>query len=141
MLCPYTPHFSEEMWSKLGGDGFASLQKWPEPDYSKINEKIEEQERLLSSLIEDIKEIKGLIESRGASTKKVKIFVASDWKYQTLPIITREEEIEMLREASDFIFKETSLEVEILSEEEAKEEKELNKAKQSIPGRPGILLL
>jgi len=183
MLCPYTPHFSEEMWSKLGGDGFASLQKWPEPDYSKINEKIEEQERLLSSLIEDIKEIKGLIESRGASTKKVKIFVASDWKYQilstlrekrnkeevikelmsmeefrkrgmevirlverlfkeeTLPIITREEEIEMLREASDFISKETSLEVEILSEEEAKEEKELNKAKQSIPGRPGILLL
>ena len=89
---------------------------------------------------EVIKELMSMEEFRKRGMEVIRL-VERLFKEETLPIITREEEIEMLREASDFISKETSLEVEILSEEEAKEEKELNKAKQSIPGRPGILLL
>ncbi len=30
LLMPFAPHFSEEMWSQLGGTGYVSLAKWPE---------------------------------------------------------------------------------------------------------------
>lgn len=30
LLMPIAPHFAEEVWSKLGGEGFVSLAAWPE---------------------------------------------------------------------------------------------------------------
>jgi leucyl-tRNA synthetase len=33
---PFAPHFSEEMWSKLGGKGYVSLARWPEFDPSLV---------------------------------------------------------------------------------------------------------
>ena len=30
LLCPFAPHLSEEIWEKLGGQGFCSLSPWPE---------------------------------------------------------------------------------------------------------------
>ena len=32
LLAPFAPHFSEEIWSALGGEGYVSLAKWPEFD-------------------------------------------------------------------------------------------------------------
>ena len=29
LLMPFAPHIAEEIWSKLGGEGFVSLQAWP----------------------------------------------------------------------------------------------------------------
>ena len=29
ILCPFAPHICEEMWEKLGKDGFCSLAEWP----------------------------------------------------------------------------------------------------------------
>ena len=32
LLCPFAPHLAEEMWERLGCDGFVSLSDWPEFD-------------------------------------------------------------------------------------------------------------
>ncbi len=32
ILCPFAPHICEEMWEKLGGNGFCSTASWPEYD-------------------------------------------------------------------------------------------------------------
>ena len=35
ILCPFAPHLCEELWESVGGEGFASLAKWPEYDDAK----------------------------------------------------------------------------------------------------------
>ena len=35
LLCPFAPHVCEEMWEKLGYEGFASLAQWPVYDEAK----------------------------------------------------------------------------------------------------------
>ena len=30
LLAPFAPHIAEELWERLGGEGFVSLQSWPE---------------------------------------------------------------------------------------------------------------
>ena len=32
VLAPFAPHFSEELWSQLGGEGLVCLGRWPEAD-------------------------------------------------------------------------------------------------------------
>ena len=32
LLAPYAPHVAEELWSRLGGEGFVSVQAWPKFD-------------------------------------------------------------------------------------------------------------
>ncbi|MGV3624237.1 MAG: leucine--tRNA ligase [Archangium sp.] len=34
LLAPYAPHVAEELWSRLGGEGFVSVQDWPKFDAS-----------------------------------------------------------------------------------------------------------
>ena len=35
LLCPIAPHLCEEIWEKLGGEGFCSMAAWPEYDEAK----------------------------------------------------------------------------------------------------------
>ncbi|HBN57153.1 MAG TPA: leucine--tRNA ligase, partial [Lachnospiraceae bacterium] len=35
LLCPIAPHVCEEIWEVTGGEGFLSLQPWPQYDESK----------------------------------------------------------------------------------------------------------
>ena len=35
MLCPFAPHLCEEIYEKLGGEGFCSLAPWPQYDEAK----------------------------------------------------------------------------------------------------------
>ncbi len=44
MMSPFTPHACEELWHKLGNNPFCSLQKWPDYDKKKIDEKTEASE-------------------------------------------------------------------------------------------------
>ena len=32
LLCPFTPHLSEEMWARLGHEGLAVMADWPKFD-------------------------------------------------------------------------------------------------------------
>ena len=36
LLCPIAPHICEEMWEKIGGEGFASMADWPKFDADKL---------------------------------------------------------------------------------------------------------
>ena len=41
LLAPFTPHTSEELWSKYGGEGFVSQASWPEYDPECVSPEIE----------------------------------------------------------------------------------------------------
>jgi leucyl-tRNA synthetase len=32
LLAPFAPHFAEELWDRLGNEGFVALAPWPEAD-------------------------------------------------------------------------------------------------------------
>lgn len=36
LLAPFAPHFSEELWQKLGGEGFVTTAAWPSFDPKKV---------------------------------------------------------------------------------------------------------
>jgi leucyl-tRNA synthetase len=38
LLCPFAPHFAEEIWSRLGGEGFVSASRWPDADDALLHE-------------------------------------------------------------------------------------------------------
>jgi leucyl-tRNA synthetase len=40
LLAPMAPHISEEIWSRLGGEGFVSLAPWPKFDPSLVQEDV-----------------------------------------------------------------------------------------------------
>ena len=78
LLTPFTPHTSEELWSKYGGSGFVSEAKWPEYDESTINENIIASEQLTQNLVKDITEIMKMVKE---DVGKIHIYLAPDWKW------------------------------------------------------------
>ena len=66
LLHIYCPYVTEELWSKLGNKKFISLEKWPKYDETKIDKKLEEEEKQLQEMeqnfaknIEEISKISG----------------------------------------------------------------------------------
>jgi leucyl-tRNA synthetase len=75
LMAPITPFASEEIWEKAGKDGFASVAKWPaaseeEPDRS---------EEIIQKTMEDINSVLRLLKIE--KPKKIRLFIAEDWKY------------------------------------------------------------
>jgi len=70
MLSVFCPHISEELWEKIKGKGFISLAKWPKADKRKINKKLEEQEKIIEKLKQDINNIKKI-----TGKQKAKVYV------------------------------------------------------------------
>lgn len=114
ILAPFVPHICEEIWEKLGKEGFISLAAYPEYDASKINERVERAEEFLKSLIADIHEI--LKVAKIENPKVAYIYTAEEWKWRALKIasgksigeamkeIMKHEEMRKLgREAAKFI--------------------------------------
>ncbi|AHF79638.1 leucine--tRNA ligase [Thermococcus paralvinellae] len=85
LMAPFTPHICEELWEKLGGDGFVSLAKWPEPNPEWWNEIIELEEEYIKSLIEDIKEIIKVAKLEDA--ERAYIYTAPEWKWKVAEIV------------------------------------------------------
>jgi len=79
LMHPFCPHITEELWEKMGNNGFLSLEKWPEADESKIDEDAELGEELIKSIIDDIEEIKKI--AKIENPKEIKIFISPRWKY------------------------------------------------------------
>ncbi len=112
LLTPFAPHICEELWS-MKHDSFISLEKYPEYDESKVDEKAEMSENYVKVLLEDILEIMKFVES----PKSVYIFVAEDWKREVariakeagnmkeaMKIIMNDERFrELKREVSSFV--------------------------------------
>ena len=91
MLSPISPHISEEIWHMLGGNTFASAEKWPNADSSMVSEKTEAQEGLVDSTIEDARQVLDIIKKRGGKEpKEIRLIIAEDWKRQAGNMLARQ---------------------------------------------------
>jgi leucyl-tRNA synthetase len=77
LLSPFAPYFCEEVWEIMGNDSYVSLAQWPEIDQSKITLKSEDNERLIQSIIFDIRKITKVTKM---VPKKISIYSASSIK-------------------------------------------------------------
>jgi len=78
MLAPVTPHICEELWEKMGGEGFVSLASWPKPDEAKVDIRAEESEALIMSTLEDTLNI---IKATGLEPKQICYYTSTQWKW------------------------------------------------------------
>ncbi|MBN2421026.1 leucine--tRNA ligase [Candidatus Woesearchaeota archaeon] len=79
ILHPFCPHITEEMWEKLGNKPFISTESWPKYDESKIDEKAEAAEEIISAITGDIAKVKELANIDKLS--KIILIVSPKWKY------------------------------------------------------------
>ena len=82
IIAPITPHIAEEVWSALGGHGFASHASWPEAEGGKIRGEVELGYEVVQATIEDAKNILKVL--KGEKPKKLRIFLAPSWKYEAI---------------------------------------------------------
>ncbi|MDI3474517.1 MAG: leucyl-tRNA synthetase [Thermococcaceae archaeon] len=90
LVAPFTPHISEELWEKLGGEGFVSLAPWPEPVPEWWNETVEAEEEFVKSLIEDIKEI--ITVAKIENPKRAYIYTAPEWKWKVVEVVAEKKD-------------------------------------------------
>lgn len=94
LLSPFIPHICEELWSKLG-EGFASLQRWPEVREELINPEVETLEEYLDSLLEDIGEIRRVLKKKPTL---ICLYVAARWKLEVFREASRNPDFKHLLE-------------------------------------------
>ncbi len=123
LISLFCPHIAEELWEKMGNKKFVSIEKWPEIDESKIEDKLEKQEKAIESLTEDINNVLKIL------GEKKKVFV------YTIP-----KEKDIYRDAMEMIKKKTNLEVFIYAVNDKNKHDPENKSKKAKPERPAIYL-
>ncbi len=125
IISVFAPHIAEEIWHKLGNKSFISLESWPKYDEKKINEKLEQEEKQIEKLIDDIRNILKILEQRGEKKKnKISVFA--------IP-----KEVDLYKKAEEKVGNKVSMEVKVLS---VKEAKVTGKVIKAVPGKPGILV-
>lgn len=76
LLAPFCPHIAEELWERIGGKGFVSIAEWPKADESKIDEKIEQEEKNVEKAVADILNVIKIIkEKQGKEAEKIYLYV------------------------------------------------------------------
>lgn len=128
MLSPFAPHTAEELWHSLGNKSFISLEKWPKFDERKINPKLEEQEKQIETLINDIQSVAKLVKEKSKKTV-TKAFV------YVLP-----KEKEQYAETLQLVKRKTGLEVKLFSVADKNKYDPQQKASRAKPGKPAIYL-
>ena len=123
LLHPFCPHITEELWNKIGGNGFISLASWPKADEKKINEKFEKQDEAIKKLIEDINYIVKLVNP----ATKAFVFVLPNEKV-------------IYDEGLSEIEKKTGLVTKIFAVNDKNKYDPQGKAKKAKPGKPAIYL-
>ena len=77
VFSPFAPHICEELY-EYHDEGYVSLSSYPEVDESKIDEKLEKEEDFVSGLFSDVHAVLKLVK---VDPKKIKLFIADEWKY------------------------------------------------------------
>jgi len=121
----YCPFISEEIWEKMGKSGVVSVEKWPEADESKIDEKILKQEDAFKKTCEDIKHIIKLSKKK----KNLYLYVVEDNEFKCL-----QQSISFLKR--EFGFKD----VKVFKVSDPKKHDPENKSKRAKFGKPGIYI-
>ena len=80
LLHPFCPHFTEELWEKIGNKSFISLANWPKYDEGKIDLQAEETEKIIENTISDIRSVLEL--TKTDKPEEIILFVADKWKYK-----------------------------------------------------------
>ena len=99
LLAPFMPHFSEEMWEKLGkkefvkDSEFVSLAEWPKHDEMKIDNSAELSEKLISDTREDIENI---VRITKMVPRVIYIYCASDWKRKLYSLAYKEKRFDII---------------------------------------------
>ncbi|MFA6022945.1 MAG: leucine--tRNA ligase [Candidatus Pacearchaeota archaeon] len=76
LLSPFAPHIAEELWEKINGKGFVSVEKWPVCDEKKIDLKLEAQEQAVEKTVSDVLNILNIIkEKQGKESEAVYLYV------------------------------------------------------------------
>ncbi len=88
MLAPFTPHICEEIWSHMKKEGFISTSQWPNYAEKRIDERSEQMETLVGSVMSDISNVMKL--AKIEKPKKVTLFVSDEWKYLFLAQFKKE---------------------------------------------------
>ena len=127
ILAPFAPHLAEELWEKINGKNFVSLSEWPVADKSKIDEKIEKEEKLIEQTIEDINHVLKIVKEKGKRATKLFVYVLPNEK-------------NLFSENLDFIKNKINLEAKIFAVNDKNKYDPENKSKKVKPGRPGIFL-
>jgi leucyl-tRNA synthetase len=82
LMAPMTPHTSEELWSKMGNEGYVSLAPWPEVDNALMDSNLEMALEVVNSTIRDIREIMKLIKHQKPT--KAHLYVAPQWMFDAM---------------------------------------------------------
>jgi leucyl-tRNA synthetase len=127
LISPFCPHIAEELWHELGNKSFISLESWPVADERKINLKLEEEEKNVEKLAEDILNILLLIKKQNKSVKKAYIY--------TLP---KEKDIYLAN--LELLRKKTNLEIEIYAVNDKNKHDPEEKAGKAKPNKPAVYL-
>ncbi|MBI5388975.1 leucine--tRNA ligase [Candidatus Woesearchaeota archaeon] len=79
MLAPFAPHLCEELWERMGNEGFISLASWPVYDEQKIDKKAQACEELVQQTFADIASVLEL--AKITHPNEILLFVAKPWKH------------------------------------------------------------
>jgi len=79
LLAPFAPHLCEELWSEMKEDGLISQAQWPKPNEENIDVLAEEQENLISDVIEDTLNV---LKATKITPKKIYYYTAASWKWK-----------------------------------------------------------
>ncbi|MCL2173330.1 MAG: leucine--tRNA ligase [Candidatus Bathyarchaeota archaeon] len=79
MLTPFAPYMCEELWSQTGETGFISVVSWPQFDENKIDVEAEEQENLITDILNDTQNI---LKATKITPKQLVFYTAAAWKWQ-----------------------------------------------------------
>jgi leucyl-tRNA synthetase len=126
LLSPFCPHIAEELWHKLGNKTFVSLESWPVADESKINEKLEEQEKTFDKTIGDIISVLNILkEKNNQEAKKVYVYVMPN-------------ELEIYNE--EILTKRVGKQIKVYAVNDKNKYDPQGKSSKAKPGKPGIFV-
>ncbi len=81
MLHPFTPHMAEEIWERMGEEGYISRKEWPEISDDRISEGSLKKEEYVIKLLDDLRNIKKMT---GIDPKRILLYIAADWKWDLM---------------------------------------------------------
>jgi leucyl-tRNA synthetase len=126
LIAPFCPHIAEELWHNLGNKTFVSQENWPIVDESKIDEKLEEQEKILDKTIGDIISIINILkEKQNKNCEKVYLYVMPN-------------ELEIYDEG--ILNKRVLKQVKVYAVNDKNKYDPENKSNKAKPGKPGIFI-
>jgi leucyl-tRNA synthetase len=128
LLAPICPHIAEELWSLNFGTtkkGFVSLEKWPQYDLKKIDDKLEDNYERVEKTIGDINNILKIISEKSKKAKKVYVYVIPG---------------ELDFYDGKKLGERMGMEVNVFAVNDKKKFDPENKSKKVNPGRPGIYI-